>query len=69
MSGNEQQVEWGACCLCGRGIEPTSPDPLRLTAETADGNWQAWFAHAACFKSKLVDPPDAPPGFFAPAYF
>jgi hypothetical protein len=42
--------------------------PAGVTAETSDGKWQVWFAHASCFKGKLVDPPDAP-GFFDPAHF
>jgi hypothetical protein len=69
MAKNGQHVEWGPCCLCGRDIEAKSPDPLRVTAETSDGKWQVWFAHASCFKDKLIDPPDAPPGFFDPAHF
>lgn len=63
-----QDVELGPCCLCGGGIEARSPNPLRLIAETSEGKWQVWFAHAACFKDKLIDPQDAP-GFFEPAHF
>jgi hypothetical protein len=55
-------------CFCGQGIEPKSRDPLQVTAETADGKWQVWFAHAECFKERLVDPPDMP-GFVDPAHF
>ncbi|MBY3116671.1 MULTISPECIES: hypothetical protein [Rhizobium] len=68
MAKSDQHVVWGPCCLCGKDIDAKSSDPLRLTAETSDGKWQVWFAHASCFKDKLVDPPDAP-GFFDPAHF
>lgn len=40
-------------------LKRSLPNPLRLTAETSEGKWQVWFAHAACFKDKLIDPPDA----------
>jgi hypothetical protein len=47
---------------------PEGLDPLRLTVETSEGKWQVWYAHAECFKARLVDLPDAP-GFFDPAHF
>jgi hypothetical protein len=37
-----------------------------VTVETAKGQWQVWFCHAACFKARLTDPPDWP-GVFEPA--
>lgn len=68
MTDERKEAEWGPCCFCGQGVEPISPDPLSITAETSDGKWQVWFAHARCFKARLVDPPNAP-GFFDPAHF
>lgn len=68
MPDSLMNVEWGPCCFCSEGIEPTDADPIQVTAETSGGKWQVWFAHGECFKSRLTDPPDAP-GFFAPAYF
>jgi hypothetical protein len=65
---DHQQVEWGPCCLCGNGIEPKAPDPLTITAETSEAKWQVWFAHSACFRKMLVDPPEAP-GLFDAAHF
>jgi hypothetical protein len=65
---SQNQVALGPCCLCGRLIEPTAIDPCRLTVETQGEKLQVWFCHAACFKARLTDPPDAP-GFFDPAHF
>jgi hypothetical protein len=60
----------GDCEPAKGGPRPRRPpNPLRLTAETSDGKWQVWFAHASCFKDKLIDPPDAPPGFLTPHIF
>ncbi len=61
-------VAWGPCCFCAEGIKPEGLDPLRLTVETSEGKWQVWYAHAECFKARLVDLPDAA-GFFDPAHF
>ncbi len=61
-------MQLGPCCFCGRDIAPAKPNPLSVTVETSDGKAQVWFAHAKCFKEKLVDVPGAP-GFLDPAYF
>lgn len=50
-------IECGSYCPCAKDIEARSPDPLRVIAETSDGKWQDWLAHASCFNDNLVDPP------------
>ena len=47
-------VEFGPCCFCGRSIEPTDVDPLKVSVQTSREKWQVWFAHARCFKDRLV---------------
>jgi hypothetical protein len=61
-------VLFGPCCFCGKDIEETDTDPCRVEVTTAKQKCQVWFAHADCFKERLVDLPDAP-GFFDPAHF
>jgi hypothetical protein len=39
-----------------------------VEVSTAGGKWQMWFCHAACFKQRIVNPPDAP-GLLDPAHF
>lgn len=48
----QMDIECGSYCLCAKDIEARSPDPLRVIAETSDGKWQDWYAHASCFKDK-----------------
>lgn len=62
-------VRFGPCCLCGEQIEEREPDPCRVIVETAAGKWQAWYCHAACFKSRLAKPDGFPEDFFEPAHF
>ncbi|HEV2690330.1 MAG TPA: hypothetical protein VGV35_17360 [Bryobacteraceae bacterium] len=62
------QVAWGPCCFCAQIIAGNPTDPCRVTVETAAGKWQVWFCHAACFKQRLTDPPEAP-GMMEPAHF
>jgi len=64
----EETIVWGPCCFCAQQIEPSAVDPCRVQVTTEGGKWQLWYAHAACFKERLKDPPDAP-GFFDPAHF
>jgi hypothetical protein len=48
------EVKFGnPCCFCGEDIHSSELDPCRVTVETADGFWQIWFCHAACFKSRI----------------
>lgn len=62
-------VTFGAqCCLCGLDSDTEGVDPLELSVTTAQGDWQMWWAHAACFKDRLTDPPDAP-GLFEAEHF
>jgi ribonuclease HI len=61
-------IEWGPCCFCGLRIQPSSVDPCRVQVATASGKWQVWMCHAACFKQRITNPPEAP-GFFDPAHF
>ena len=62
------KVEWGPCCFCGLEIQLSDVDPCRIQVSTASGKWQVWFCHAACFKQRIKNPPEAP-GFFDPAHF
>ena len=64
----DEEVVWGPCCFCGKGVDPSTIDPLRVAATTNEGKWQVWFAHSECFKARLVDPPDMP-GMAEPAHF
>lgn len=57
-------VQPGPCCFCGQEIPKTVVDPCRVTAETAKGDWQAWFCHAACFRPPLVTDPVLEPEIF-----
>ena len=50
----ERDVEFGPCCFCGQRIERTSIDPLSVPVATVGEKWQVWFAHARCFKERLV---------------
>jgi hypothetical protein len=61
-------VAFGPCCFCGGDIEERKPDPCRLTVETAEGKWQVWYCHGACFRARLAATPDYP-GFLDPAHF
>jgi hypothetical protein len=61
-------VEFGPCCFCARPIAGNGPDPCRVTVETSEQGLQVWFCHAACFRERLTDPPEAP-GLFEPEYF
>jgi hypothetical protein len=63
---SEREISLGPCCFCAATIHATEVDPCQVTVETAKGQWQVWFCHAACFKAKLNDPPDWP-GVFEPA--
>ncbi len=58
----------GQCVFCGGVIEPGGRDPLQVTATTPDDKWEVWWAHAACFKSRITDPPEQE-GFFTPTHF
>lgn len=62
------KVEWGPCCFCGLGIQPSPVDPCRVQVSTASSKWQVWFCHAACFKQRIKNAPEAP-GLFDPAHF
>ena len=62
------RVQWGPCCFCGLDIQPSDIDPCRVQVSTTRGKAQVWFCHAACFKQRIVDPPNAP-GLFDPAHF
>lgn len=61
----ERELSLGPCCFCGATIQATDVDPCQVTVETAKGQWQVWFSHAACFKARLKDPPEWP-GVFGP---
>jgi hypothetical protein len=61
-------VEWGPCCFCGLEIQPSDIDPCHVNISMANGKWQVWFCHAACFKKRIANPPDAP-GLLDPAHF
>lgn len=58
----------GQCFLCGGAIEAGGNDPLQVTATTPNDKWEVWWAHAACFKSRITDPPEQE-GFFTPTHF
>jgi hypothetical protein len=60
MPDSPMNVEWGPCCFCSEGIEPTEADPIRITAETREGKWQVWFAHGECFKGQPIRPAQSP---------
>jgi hypothetical protein len=57
---SEREISLGPCCFCAATIHATEVDPCQVTVETAKGQWQVWFCHAACFKAKLKDPPEWP---------
>jgi hypothetical protein len=43
----------------------SDPERLTLKVETRiEGQWQAWFCHAACFRERLVEMPGMEPQFF-----
>jgi hypothetical protein len=66
---SENEVTFGGqCCFCGNDINAQGVDPLEVSATTATGKWQVWWAHSACFKARITDPPGGE-GFFAPAHF
>jgi hypothetical protein len=60
------KVDWGPCCFCGQEIAESGPDPCRVTVETSKDLWQVWFAHCACFKSRIASnaPVDLSPAHF-----
>lgn len=60
----EKEVHFGPCCFCGEELVETELDPCRVTVETANGKWQVWFCHSACFRDRLVPEPH-----FEPAHF
>jgi hypothetical protein len=62
------RVEWGPCCFCGLTIDETETDPCSITVVTHAEKQQFWFCHAACFRGRLTDIPEAP-GLFEPAHF
>jgi len=62
------KVEWGPCCFCELDVQPSDIDPCRVQVSTTSAKWQTWFCHAACFKQRIVNPPDAP-GLLDPAHF
>ena len=62
------EIRFGPCCFCGKDIEAKDPDPCRVTVATGAGKWQVWSCHAACFRSRLAELPEAP-GLFEPAHF
>ena len=64
----EAVVKWGPCCFCAAQINEDEIDPCRVTVETSQGKWQAWYCHARCFKSRLVTSPELM-GLFDPAHF
>lgn len=65
---DETKVEWGPCCFCGLPIDTTKINPCRVTVETAEGRFQVWWCHAACFKELLSDRPELM-GMMEPAVF
>jgi len=56
----------GPCCFCGKEIREDKINPCRVTVETAEGAWQAWYCHAECFKSRITNeaPIDLSPAHF-----
>ena len=62
----EVKVRWGPCCFCGKDIEASDTHPCRLTMETASEQWQVWFCHAMCFKSRISTAEDID---LSPAHF
>jgi hypothetical protein len=60
----KREVHFGPCCFCGEPIEPTPREPARLTVETAEGKWQVWFCHCACFKLRITTRWDLEPAHF-----
>jgi hypothetical protein len=65
---NPVAVTFGPCCFCAKPIDPSNVDPCSVTVATREGKWQAWSCHAACFKERLRNPPEAP-DLFDPAHF
>lgn len=61
-----KEVTFGPCCFCNQPIEDSAVNPCRVTVETSKGEWQVWFAHAKCFRERLVERED---GMFEPANF
>lgn len=58
------KVTFGPCCFCGVSIAETKLDPCRIAVEPANGGFQVWFCHAACFKERIVPGHDLEPGIF-----
>ena len=44
---SEREISLGPCCFCAATIQATEVDPCQVTVETAKGQWQVWFCHAA----------------------
>ena len=57
---SESEVVLGLCCFCAQPVDAWLVEPCRVTVETQAGNWQVWYCHARCFKSRLASLPDAP---------
>jgi len=54
LGQTEVKIGWGPCCFCGDEIAETEIDPCSITVETSKHEWQIWFCHGECFKSRLV---------------